>query len=127
MRKKLFLVALLCFILLAASFIAYFSMRTDREYVRVEILNATSTPGLGEKFAEILADKKCDVICMARVECDSFPRTAVVERLRRNKANARIISGMLKCGNVFIDIDSTMNVDVTVIIGEDFEKYLKTK
>ena len=125
MRKKLLGIVLILFLLLSVFFVFYFSGRTDREYVRVEILNATSTAGLGEKFAEKLKDKNCDVICIARVKCDSFPHTSVVERMRKNKANARIVSGILRCGRIFIEIDSTMNVDATVIIGEDFEKYIK--
>ncbi|MDD3803265.1 MAG: LytR C-terminal domain-containing protein [bacterium] len=127
MRKKLFIAGLILFLGLSVFLVIFFSMQTDREYVRVEILNATKTHGLGEKFALTLKAGECDVISVARVECDSFPRTAVVERLRKNKANARIVSSILKCKNVFIDIDSTLNVDATVIIGEDFEKYIKTK
>ncbi|MGE3062681.1 MAG: LytR C-terminal domain-containing protein [bacterium] len=127
MRRKLFLTAVFLFVILSACFIIFFSMQTDREFVRVEILNATDTPDLGERFALKLKKNNCDVIMIARVQCDSFPHTAVVERMRKNKANARIVSSILKCGNIYTDIDSTLNVDATVIIGEDFEKYLKLK
>jgi len=125
MRKKLLGAGLAVFLAFSAFFVYHFSMQTDREYVRVEILNATSTSGLGEKFSDRLKEKNCDVISVARVQCDSFPHTVVVERTRKNKANAGIVAKILGCRRVFLEIDSTMNVDATVIIGEDFEKYIK--
>ena len=125
MRKKFLLIILFVFLLLSVFFILYFSIQTDREYVRVEILNATKTRDLESKFAEKLKNKKCDVIRMDSVQCDSFLHTVVVERTRKNKANARIVANILGCRRIFMEIDSTMNVDVTVIIGEDFKKYIK--
>lgn len=123
-RKSVVLITVL-FSLIAFAIILKMTNATDRKYIRVEILNASKVSGLAEKLALNLRRKNCDVLYIARVACDSFPKTAIVERLRKNMANAKIISKKTGCRNLFFDLDSTLNVDVTIIVGDDYKKYIK--
>lgn len=116
--------ALLVIILLGASLI-YILNRPDRKYVRVEVLNGSGIQSAGRKTAELLRAMHNDVICVSDAPTDTISETIIVERTRKNKMHARRIASLLKCGNIFCVIDSSLYVDVTVVVGKDYTKYIK--
>jgi len=127
MKIKLFTVAAIVFFIVLFISINWYVNRQDRKYVRVEILNGSGIASAGKKTADYLRERQNDVICISDAPCDTIERTLVVERTKKNRVHAKKIASQLKSKNIFCVIDSSLYVDVTVIVGKDYNKYIKER
>lgn len=128
MKKIIAAAAVLIFITAIVFVIAdYASKRLDKEILRVEVLNGTAENGLAGRFAEYLRSEKLDVIIVSNARYDTISQTMIIDRLKPNAAYGKFVARTIKCPNVMSEVDSSLYVDVTVIVGNDFEKYLKEK
>jgi hypothetical protein len=86
---------------------------------RVEVLNATTRPGLAADVTDRLRDAGFDVVHFGNAETvpDS---SAVVDRIG-NPDIVREVAGELGIERIRTNVDSTLYLDVTVILGIDFE------
>jgi len=86
---------------------------------RVEVLNATTRSGLAADATDRLRDAGFDVVHFGNAETvpDS---SAVVDRIG-DADIARAVADELGIDRIRTNVDSTLYLDVTVILGVDFE------
>ena len=86
--------------------------------VRVEVLNATTTPRLAMAATRVLRDRGFDVVATGN---HSIRRDTTVVLDRTGHADwARLVAGALHAGVVQTRPDTSRYVDVTVLLGADW-------
>ncbi|HBE74008.1 MAG TPA: hypothetical protein DDW31_08000 [candidate division Zixibacteria bacterium] len=96
-----------------------------KRQIRIEVLNGTSTERLGQQAAERLRRAGFDVVEVANAEDRGFAETVVVDRADNRAANARLVARELKCTNIIPQLEPTLLLEVTVIVGQDYAKEKK--
>jgi hypothetical protein len=88
----------------------------------VEVLNGTGRPGRARGATRVLRRHGLDVVFFGNWEGEGVVRkTKVVLRRGGDQASARRVAQALGAGAVVVDLDTLRRVDVTVILGEDWE------
>jgi len=98
-----------------------------KRQIRIEVLNGTETERLGQQVAERLRRAGFDVVDVDNAEDKGFPETVVVDRVDNRAANARLVARELECGNVIPQLEPTLLLEVTVIVGQDYVKEKKRR
>lgn len=129
-RILIYLIIVLSGIFLAS--ILYRYLREDPEVIyqknsnlRVEVLNGCGINRLALKVTTALRKQGFNVVTIGNTLESDFAETVVIERSDENMANARYFAGRIGCRNIGKDIDPALYVEVTVIIGKDYEKIFK--
>lgn len=93
--------------------------------VRVEVLNGCGAPGIARKAQAWLRDQGYDVVSIGDAY-GHFPTTIIIERRDRDKQNAYALARTLRLGrrSVTLSLDTLSPVWVTLILGEDYKKYV---
>jgi len=93
--------------------------------VRVEILNGCGEAGVARRARAYLRGKGYDVLSIGDAK-GHFAQTLVVERRSPMNANARLLARVLQLdeNDVTQSLDTLSPVWVTLIIGDDYVKYL---
>ncbi|HOJ37183.1 MAG TPA: LytR C-terminal domain-containing protein [Ignavibacteriales bacterium] len=93
------------------------------EIIQVEVLNASDIAGVAERVTDFLRNSKVDVVNISNYHIKDIPYTLVIDR-RGNMANAYQIAKILNVSekNVISQINNDYLVDVTIIIGRDYNK-----
>jgi len=118
---------ILILIIAAAGIIIYRHIfySVDKEILRVEVLNGTTVNGLAGRAAEYLRDKKLDVIIISNANEDTISKTIVIDRLNPRCVYGNYVADRIDCPNTMVDIDSSLYIDVTVIMGNDWKLYME--
>jgi hypothetical protein len=88
--------------------------------IKIEILNGSSNPGQAQSLRNYFVEYGFNVVHFGNAMRDDYERTMVVDRLGRPSL-AKRIADIINCKEVYTRVDETLLVDVTVIIGNDFE------
>jgi hypothetical protein len=99
----------------------------DIPYMRVEVLNGCGVDNLAYKVALHLREKGFDVVEIANVEETNVERTIIIERVDKGMRNARVLARVIHCTNMQAMIDSTLFLEVSLLLGRDYEKYFSKK
>ena len=93
--------------------------------VRVEILNGCGEAGVARRARAYLRGKGYDILGIGDAK-GHFPQTIIVERRSPTNTNARLLARTLRLDETDVTqlLDSLSPVSVTLIIGEDYGKYL---
>ncbi|PIE04385.1 MAG: hypothetical protein CSA76_04475 [Spirochaetales bacterium] len=95
--------------------------------VRVEILNGTQVTGLASRTAQIFRSYGFRLSSVTNADRNDYEQTVVLDR-RGNPDAARQVAELIRCGRIHSRIDENRDetVDVTVILGKDFDgRYVK--
>ena len=95
--------------------------------VRVEILNGTDINGLASRTAQIYQSYGFRIISVTNAERDDYERTIVLDR-RGNPDATRRVAELIRCERIHSEISANGDetVDVTIILGKDFDgRYVK--
>lgn len=125
MKRTVYLAAAIIVIAGVILIINYYNNRVDKEILRVEVLNGSGENGIAKKTAQYLKDSKLDVIIISNAEYDTISETVVIDRMKNNRAYAKYVAAKMHCSNVIDVVDSSLYIDVTVIVGKDYNEYLK--
>lgn len=87
--------------------------------IRVEVLNGTTQAGLARKTKEMFQNFGIEVTSVGNASTTDMEKTQVIDRTG-DPAMAREVARAIKCENVVTQVDGTATVDVTVILGRDF-------
>jgi len=87
----------------------------------VEVLNGTTRAGLARSATRLLRAKGVDVVGYGNA--DSTGTTTLLVR-RGDDARARLVARALGLGAIRAQPDSSLRLDVTVILGDDFRPEL---
>lgn len=90
--------------------------------VTVQVLNGTDTPGLANRAREVFRSYDLDVLPPGNADKDSYARTVVYDRKGRLE-EAKKVADLIRCTRVqsLVDPQGDPSVDVTVILGKDFD------
>ncbi|MGE5927183.1 MAG: LytR C-terminal domain-containing protein [Gemmatimonadota bacterium] len=86
--------------------------------ITAEVLNGTGRPRLARLGARLLREKGIDVISTGNA--DSHATTRIIAR-RGSRASAEVVQRALGIGAVDSVPDSLLRLDVTVVLGADFQ------
>jgi hypothetical protein len=110
---------------LAVTLYGVFSPRPSKEgTATVLVLNGCGESGVGQDTARLLRSLDLDVIDFRNADNFDYAETIVVDR-SGDLDTATSIAKRLRVANVIQQIPETPLVDVIVIVGADWRKYLR--
>jgi len=91
--------------------------------ISIEVLNGTGETGIAAIFREFLQQKEFDVIKMDNYTSSTEEKTIIIDR-RSNIKKAKLVAEALgaKESQVTQITNPTLQIDVTVIIGKDYNE-----
>ena len=117
--------ALLCLVvLLVLSLFDVFALPPTRaEDLTVLVLNGCGVEGVGQRVAMHLRDLGLDVVDFRNADSFDYQESMVVDRTG-DMSGAVVVARMIEARGVIQQIPETPLVDVVVIVGADYERYL---
>ena len=99
--------------------------------IEIEILNGCGEPGVAARFSDFLRDKRVDVVRSENADNFDYSNTVLIQR-NENTAGLKYVANALKFDTknlkqVMISIDTESDVDITLIIGKDFNSINSVK
>jgi hypothetical protein len=93
------------------------------EIIQVEVLNGCGVPGVADKFTDYLRKRNFDVVHLGNYISFDIDHTMVIDRAGK-KANAVKVAEALGIGeeNILQQLNKDYFLDVSLIIGKDFQK-----
>jgi len=93
--------------------------------IKMEILNGSENPGQAQSLRNYFLEYGFNVVHYGNALRNDYEHTIVIDRIGRPSL-AKRIADIINCREVYTRIDKTLLVDVTIIIGNDFEgKYVR--
>ena len=92
-------------------------------YIVIEVLNGTDVLGLARKFTNFLRQNGYDVISTGNADGSNYEKTMLITRTA-DVTKLREVNGtlLLDSDQLFQKIDSTLQVDLTLIVGKDYQR-----
>ena len=94
------------------------SRALERARIRVQVRNGSGIPGAAADVTEYLRDAGFDVVDFGNAEEFDEPRTVVIDRVGA-RDRALEVAAVLRGVPVRSDVDTTLYLDVTVLVGRD--------
>lgn len=100
------------------------AMRAARHQVQVEVLNGCGKVGISQKVRDYLRTQGFDVVNVDNAENFQFPETIVLDRVGRTTVSdgALAVAQALGTTHVILQRNDDRMVDVTAIIGQDYDQ-----
>ena len=95
--------------------------------ISVEILNGTNVSGMASRTAQFFKSYGYNVAAVSNAERDDYKNTVIIDR-KGNAESAGKVADLIKCKTVYTEISETNDetIDVTIILGKDFDgRYVK--
>ncbi len=93
--------------------------------ISIEILNGSGNPGQAQSLRNSFLEYGFNVVHFGNALRSDYENTIVIDRVG-NPALAKKVADIINCKEVYTRVDKTLLVDVTIIIGNDFEgKYVR--
>jgi hypothetical protein len=92
---------------------------TPKDKVTVEVLNGTQRQGAARTATRMLRRRGLDVVFLGNA--DSLAGSTRVIARRGDVERARYVAAALGGGRVVVEVDTFRRVDVSVILGDDFQ------
>jgi hypothetical protein len=92
---------------------------TPKDKVTVEVLNGTQRQGAARTATRMLRRKGLDVVFLGNA--DSLADSTRIIARRGDVERARYVAAALGSGVVVVETDTFRRVDVSVILGDDFQ------
>ncbi len=88
--------------------------------INIEILNGSTNPGQAQSLRNYFIEYGFNIVHYGNAERSDYDKTLIIDRIGRPSL-AKRIADIINCKEVHTRIDRTLLVDVTIIIGNDFE------
>jgi polyisoprenyl-teichoic acid--peptidoglycan teichoic acid transferase len=94
----------------------------DSLSITVEVLNGTKTPGLANRARDLFQSYDLEVMPPNNADNDQYQNTVVLDR-KGKLDDAKKVADIIRCTKVYSRPDPQVDqaVDVTVILGKDFD------
>ncbi len=97
--------------------------RSNNKKIQIEILNGTNINGLANKMTEYLRKMDFDVINVGNWKHDTISTSFIFDRLGNRRASLNIAKAIgLEDSLVYSQIDSSLLLNTTIIVGYDYKK-----
>ncbi len=96
------------------------SIRDENIVIRLEILNGTNQSGLAARTATLYRSLGFDVVSIGNAQSDDVDRTTIVDRTG-NEIFANKTAEIIRAPYIETRIEDDAIVDVTIILGRDFD------
>ena len=93
--------------------------------LKVEVYNACGVQGVAKELTDYLRNfEKVDVVYYGNYDVWNIPETLVIDRRDDNISNAKIVGRIIgvKVQRVFPHLSPDRQVDVTILIGKNYEE-----
>ena len=90
------------------------------DQINIEILNGSGNPGQAQSLRNYFLEYEFNVVHYGNALRNDYEKTIVIDRVGR-PALAKRVADIINCKDVNTKIDKTLLIDVTIIIGNDFE------
>ncbi len=108
--------------------IASSEISSDEELnIAIEILNGTNVNGLARRAANVFQSFGHDIVSVGNADNDQYLQTVVLDR-KGKLESAQKVADLINCERVYsrIDKEVDLSIDVTLILGKDFDgRYCK--
>jgi hypothetical protein len=96
--------------------------------IRIEILNGTTVSGMARKTKDLFQSYGFEVVNMGNAPTTDLQNTMVIDR-KGNPALAEQAAKIIKCERITaqIEANASQDVDVTIMLGKDFNGWNVTK
>lgn len=96
---------------------------TDDLVIVLEILNGTEITGLASRTAQLFASYGFDVDVFGNADSNEYEHTIILDRTG-NISLAQRVASVINCERIETEIysENTAGIDVTVILGKDFDE-----
>ena len=100
------------------------NIKSTRTIIKIEVLNGCGVNRLAARLREYLIDKNYDVIDFKNYDRVDIPGTLVIDRKYMDKRNAKKIARVIGVNptQVFPQISPQRKLDVSIIIGKDYQQ-----
>ncbi|KPJ86543.1 MAG: hypothetical protein AMS17_12040 [Spirochaetes bacterium DG_61] len=88
--------------------------------INIEILNGSGNPGQAQSLRNYFLEYGFNVVHYGNAFRNDYQNTIVIDRIGVPSL-AKRVADIINCKEVYTKIDKTLLVDVTIIIGNDFE------
>jgi len=89
--------------------------------IQLDVLNATGTPKLGQRFTDYLRARGFDVVEIGNYKDSDVAFTRVIDRAGNMQAARQVAEALgVSDQRIVQEIDRNTYLDVTVVIGKDF-------
>ena len=94
----------------------------DSLSITVEVLNGTKTPGLANRARDLFQTYDLEVMPPTNADNDQYQNTVVLDR-KGKLDEAKKVADIIRCTRIYSRPDPQMDqaIDVTVILGRDFD------
>lgn len=99
----------------------------DELTVAIEVLNGTNVGGLARRAANVFQSFGYDIVSVANADNSEYQKTVVLDRKGRIDVASRV-ANLIRCQRVYSRLEEAgdMSIDVTIILGTDFDgRYCK--
>ncbi|TET60983.1 MAG: LytR family transcriptional regulator [Candidatus Stahlbacteria bacterium] len=90
--------------------------------IRVEVLNGCGVNRLAIRVTNLLRKEGFNIVKIGDTDKQDFEETVVIERTDENMKNAKYFAKRIGCKNIGKDIDAALYLEITLIIGKDYNK-----
>ena len=95
--------------------------------IKVEVLNGCGNKGIAARTADFLRRNQIDVVRADDADHHNYPTTTIIQRNEKAESLKRVSEsfGIQWDNEIHVKIvpDESLGVDVTVVIGKDFENF----
>jgi hypothetical protein len=95
-----------------------------RARIRVQVRNGSGIPGAAAQVTEYLREAGFDVVDFGNAEGFDEPRTVVIDRVG-DRDRALEVAAVLRGVPIRSEVDTSLYLDVTVLVGRDAEALLE--
>jgi predicted GTPase len=99
--------------------------KAEGEIIRVEVLNGCGVRKIAQQVTDVLREKGFDVVKVDNAPSHDFPKTIVVDRKTETMRYAKRVARSIRCRQVTSQIDPSLYLEVTVIVGKDYQTLFK--
>ena len=88
--------------------------------VAIELLNGTQMDGLAKRTKALFESFGYDVISYHNADHENYLNTIILDRTGKSHFAERVAE-VIKCDKIYLKLDPESNVDITIILGKDFD------
>ena len=97
-----------------------------QQLIQVEVLNGCGVNGVGDKFTDVIRSKGIDVVKTGNYKSFDIDQTFIIDRVGKAETADKVADSLgLDKNKIINEINKQYFLDLTIVIGKDYNKYLQ--